>query len=82
MNNNVQGILGLGPNNNKDTSFLSSIYEAGLIPDNILSFSLGTIQGSKEEDSYMIFGGINYSQISGDLNYFDLKNTNWWALDM
>lgn len=33
-----------------------------------------------QQNSYMIFGGINQTQIHGDLKEFKLVNNKWWAL--
>jgi hypothetical protein len=47
----------------------------------IVSFSLGYNNGDLlKQNSYMIFGGINASQIHGDLKEFKLVNNKWWAL--
>jgi len=34
------------------------------------------------QDSYMIFGGVNETQIEGKLHEFSLINDKWWTLRM
>lgn len=47
----------------------------------IVSFSLGYNNGEYlRQNSYMILGGVNTSQIHGDLKEFKLVNNKWWAL--
>lgn len=56
--------------------------EQGLIDKVILSFNLGYKAVDYEEESYMIFGGVNQSAYVGDLIEFPLKVNHWWALDI
>jgi hypothetical protein len=60
LNAGIDGILGLGPNYNNGPSYLMAMYEEEVIDEAIVSFSLGYNNGgSVQQDSYMIFGGMN-----------------------
>ena len=60
LNSGIDGILGLGPNYNIGPSYLMAMYEEEVIDDAIISFSLGYNNGgSIQQDSYMMFGGLN-----------------------
>jgi hypothetical protein len=53
-----------------------------LIDKAILSFDLGYNANDFEQESYMIFGGVNHSAYEDSLINFPLKLNHWWALDI
>jgi len=67
----ADGILGLSPKNYGRHSLLPELKASGLIDRTIVSFSNAFFQGTynynrtKDPDSYVIFGGLNASQIVG-----------------
>ena len=67
----ADGILGLSPKNYGRHSLLPELKISGLIDKTIVSFSNAFYkdsynqQLSKDFDSYVIFGGLNASQIDG-----------------
>jgi hypothetical protein len=81
LNEGIDGILGLGPNHENGPSYLLALKYKNKINKAIVSFSLGYNNGEVlKQNSYMIFGGINSTQIHGDLKEFKLVNNKWWAL--
>ena len=67
----ADGILGLSPKNYGRHSLLPELKIGGLIDRTIVSFSNGFYSGSVGQnhsgdlESYVIFGGLNASQIVG-----------------
>lgn len=67
----ADGILGLSPKNYGEHSLLPELKIAGLIDRTIVSFSNAFLEGtdnyelSQDHNSYVIFGGMNTSQIDG-----------------
>ena len=65
----ADGILGLSPNNYGRHSLLPELKIGGLIDRTIVSFSNAHFAGSRnfnashDDKSYVIFGGLNASQI-------------------
>jgi hypothetical protein len=82
LNAGIDGILGLGPNYNNGPSYLMAMYEEEVIDEAIVSFSLGYSNGgSIQQDSYMMFGGVNKTQFVGKMYDFPLVTDKWWALE-
>ena len=62
LNAGIQGILGLGPFNQKSPSLFQELVMQGTIRDPVISFSLGsnfTNTRNYTQESYMLLGGIN-----------------------
>lgn len=68
LNEGIQGILGMGPSKESAPSFIESLQMHQRIENGLTSFSLGNNNPKLGQDSYMIFGGINYTQFVGDLH--------------
>lgn len=61
LNEGIQGILGMGPSKESAPSFIESLQAHERIVNGLTSFSLGNNRPSLNQESYMIFGGINYT---------------------
>lgn len=80
--NNMDGILGLSPDNGSNgPSYVSYLRNAGLIDQRMLGFFIG----DKAYQSTVMFGGYDSSYVkSGDdklgygIHWYDLTGTNWW----
>ena len=82
LNPGIDGILGLGPNFNNGPSFLMAMVEESAIDEAIVSFSLGYNNGGDvQQESYMMFGGLNKTQFVGKMYEFPLVTDKWWALE-
>ena len=82
LNPGIQGILGLGPLNNKSPSLFSELLKKDMVPQPLVSFSLGSnskTAAHKAQDSYMTLGGVNRSQFVGELTEFSISTNTWWA---
>ena len=70
----------MGPVKENAPSFIESMMASEIISRAITSFSLGNNSPEINQKSYVVFGGINYKQIYGDLHTFELGTDKWWAL--
>ena len=81
LNAGIQGILGLGPFNQKSPSLFSEMLRKNMVDKPIVSFSLGSNSKTAKNsaESYMILGGINETQYVGQLQDFKISTNQWWA---
>jgi saccharopepsin len=53
--------------------------EQGLIDDPVFSFRMGS---SEEDGGEVIFGGIDHSAYSGDINYVPVRRKAYWEVEL
>jgi hypothetical protein len=81
LNEGIDGILGMGPHPDNGPSFIHELKAENKISQTIASFSLGYSNGDNiNQNSYMIFGGVNHDQFVDDMYEFGIVNDKWWAL--
>jgi hypothetical protein len=54
--------------------------DSKLINKGIASFSLGNKATGMDQESYVVFGGVNKTQLASDLVTFKSITDKWWAL--
>jgi saccharopepsin len=76
------GILGLGYNTisvNHITPPFYSMIDQGLIDYPVFSFRIGS---SEEDGGEAIFGGIDHSAYSGDIDYVPVRRRAYWEVEL
>ena len=58
------------------------MYQEKIIDEAIVSVSLGYSNGgSIQQESYMMFGGVNKTQFVGEMYDYPIVSDKWWALE-
>jgi saccharopepsin len=76
------GILGLGYNTisvNHITPPFYSMIDKGLIDEPVFSFRIGS---SEDDGGEVIFGGIDHSAYSGEINYVPVRRKAYWEVEL
>jgi hypothetical protein len=84
LNEEIDGILGLGAEAATGPNFMESLKASGKIDEAMVSFELGFYNKNPKlaSPSSVTFGGYDSSKFDTALNWFNLKTNNWWALDI
>lgn len=78
---NVNGILGLGPNDTDNKSFLKALKTSGKIDKALVSFSLAD-KDDEEHESMALIGGVDLAQVVDEKLYtYPIMSPSYWSLD-